>query len=293
MFTVQVINFTMDLATPLVTPFDDSKNIDFESLEHLLTQLTDRGIKRIMPAGTTGEFASLTKTEIMSLLEFTVDFVPSDTEILIGGFPPNIAEARQWSRNVMSAGASVGVLTAPYFHTSNGPDGIFDFFDAVGKDSDLPLIIYNIPSCVGEDIPLGVIERLSREKAYIGLKDSSGRIEYGLAAKEICPEGFKVYQGFDALLQQSLQIGFDGGINALSNAFPEKYLELCQSPDSQESNVVHAKIIEPVFRTCLQYGFAPSTKAVLERRGWIQTAVTRPPLQSTSLESLDLSGAFR
>lgn len=265
------------ITTPVVTPFDD-EGIDWPAYEALLSKLVEAGIDAVFPCGTTGEFASLTAAEGRRVVERAVRAVPEATPVVAGGTGTNAAEAADWIATAADLGVDGAVVTAPYFHTSNGSDGLRRFFERVADRSSVPIVLYNLPACVGEAIPVDVVAELATHDSIVGLKDSSGDLAYGLRVNSHTPEEFLLLQGFDPLLLASLRTGFDGGVAALSNAVPGAYVELYDDPASERARELHREAIEPLFEHCREEGFAPVTKAAAAERDLVPSTGVRPPL---------------
>jgi 4-hydroxy-tetrahydrodipicolinate synthase len=85
-------------------------------------------------------------------------------------------------------------------------------------------------------------------------------------------------------------MGFDGGVNALSNVFPDAYRTLYDYPESDRASDINREAIEPLFDSCLEEGFAPATKAALAERGVLPSNGVRPPL--TSVEGKAIRAAL-
>ncbi|WP_435182600.1 dihydrodipicolinate synthase family protein [Halobellus sp. EA9] len=277
---------------PLATPFDGT-DIDWESFDDLLTHVVDGGVTGVFPCGTTGEAASLTREERRRLVEHTVDRVGDEVPVIAGGTGTSVRETVEWIETLDDLDVDAAVLTAPYFHNSNREPGLRRFFEAVAEASPLPLCLYNIPACVGEPIPVETVAAAADHEAVFGLKDSSGDLAYGLRAMHDTPDDFALFQGYDALLLPSLRMGFDGGINALSNAVPEAYASLVAEPSSERAERIHREVVEPLFDRCLDEGFAPATKALLAERDLIATPDVRPPLAAAAFEDVEALDAAR
>mgnify|MGYP002760282572 FL=1 len=273
------------MTTPVITPFNSDKTLELEIFESHLHTLINAGISTLFPCGTTGEFASLSREERVTLIDTAVDVAPSDISVIAGGAPSAVTSAREWVETIASLGVDAAVITAPQFHSSNDPMGIEHFFEAIATDSPIPLLLYNIPACTGERIPPTTAVSLADHDSIIGLKDSGGDISYGLRILDQTSSEFLVLQGYDPLLIPSLRMGFDGGVNALSNVIPELYVEASRSPTSERARTIHRGAIEPLFNMCRQDGFAPVVKAALHARNQSYSATVRPPLvEVTSAE---------
>lgn len=272
------------ITTPLVTPFADD-DLDEESLDAVLDHVLAGGVDGLFPCGTTGEVASLTTDERLATLERVASRASDDVPVLVGGTGTAVASTREWITAAAAAGADGVVATAPYFHPANDPAGYRDFFAGIADDSPLPILLYNIPACVGEAIPISVVTALADHPNVIGLKDSSGDLTYGMQALDATPAEFLVIQGYDPLVLPSLRLGFDGGINAVSNVVPDAYAAVAADPTGGDARTAHEDAILPLFSLCQEHGFAAGAKAALLSRDVIDTADVRPPLVSVSADA--------
>ncbi|SFB83287.1 4-hydroxy-tetrahydrodipicolinate synthase [Halobiforma haloterrestris] len=265
------------ITCPLVTPMDADGDLDEDALADLVDHLLAGGIDGLFPCGTTGEFASLAPAERRRVVEIVVDRADGEVPVLAGAAATSVSETVDYVDEAADVGADAAVVVPPYFHPSNDPDGVRQFFDRVADETSLPLLLYNIPACTGEPIPLEVVETLAERESCVGLKDSSGDLEYFLSARERTPEEFLLLQGYDALLVPALRTGGDGGINALSNVAPEAYAELSETAGTERGRRLQSAV-SGLFEACDEYGFAPVTKAALAYRGVIPNDAVRPPL---------------
>ncbi len=262
------------ISCPMVTPFSGTE-IDDEALSALIDHLLSGGIDGLVPCGTTGEFASLTREERTHVIERTVD--GSSVPVIAGAASPSVEETTRLVADAAGAGADAALVTAPYFHTASGPEGNERFFGSVADDAPIPLVLYNIPQCVGTRIEPETVSSLAAHESVVGIKDSSGDLEYLLSVVRATNEGFLVTQGYDSLLVPALRMGVDGGINALSNAVPETLSEAVSDPSGERGDELH-EAIAGLFSAVAPHGFAPGTKAALGHRGIIESTEVRPPL---------------
>lgn len=273
------------VTSPVVTPFD-GESVDWQAYDTLLSHVVDADVDAVFPCGTTGEFASLTGIERRKVVERTVQRTPAEVAVLAGGTGTNVDESIDWITTLAELGVDAVVSTAPYFHTSNDPHGVQQFFESIAERSPLPVVLYNIPACVGESVSVGTVEALSAHDSIVGLKDSSGDLAYGLRAQGRVADDFLLLQGYDPLLLPALRMGFDGGVNALSNVIPSAYVELLDDPATDRALELHREAIEPLFDLCKEEGFAPATKAALAERGVLPSNEVRPPLVSVDTDAV-------
>ncbi|APX96949.1 dihydrodipicolinate synthase family protein [Natronorubrum daqingense] len=275
------------ITCPVVTPFEDTagaNEVDEAAFDDLIEYLLEGGIDGIFPCGTTGEFASLTPAERKRVHERTVEVVDGAVPVLAGAAATSVDEAVDYAAHAADIGADAAVVTEPYFHGANDPAGNQRFFEAVADRSPLPLLLYNIPPCTGDSIPIETIRALADHENVLGIKDSSGDLEYFCSVMRQTPEDFLALQGYDALLVPALRMGADGGLNALSNVAPAQYSELYETAVDPRGAEIQDAIV-PLFDACADYGFAPATKTALEHAGVIPTDAVRPPLVEVPADS--------
>ncbi|WP_435096994.1 dihydrodipicolinate synthase family protein [Halarchaeum sp. P4] len=267
--------------TPLVTPFDEAGDVDFDALDAIIDSVLEAGLDGVVPCGTTGEFASMTRAENHAVLERVLARVDDDTTVVAGAGATSVADTVDSLEFAADVGADAGLIVVPYFHTANAPDGNARFLRRVADASPIPLYLYNIPACTGNEIPVDTVVELADHEDVVGLKDSSGDFGYFTDVLAAAPDDFEVYQGVDGQLVPAGLMGATGGINALSNAIPEVYAAVrnaLDAGDDERARELQQEGIKPLFAHCAEYGFAPATKAALRARGRLPTDTVRPPL---------------
>lgn len=266
---------------PLVTPFADGGDaIDHDALAGVVEHVLDGGIDGLVPCGTTGEFASLADEEYCAVLETAVD-AADGAPVLAGAAAPSVARTLDRIRTADAADADAALVTQPYFHTANDPAGNAAFLSRVADSAALPVYLYNIPSCTGQEIAPSVVAEVAEHPVVRGLKDSGGDFNYFLEVDRRTPDGFELYQGFDSYLVPGMFHGATGGINALSNAIPATFAAAADAVvdgDPDRARRLGTERISPLFQACAVHGFAPATKVALAARGVLDEPTVRPPL---------------
>ncbi|TKX80076.1 dihydrodipicolinate synthase family protein [Halorubrum sp. SD626R] len=269
------------VSSPIVTPFDADGDVDADALASHVETLVDAGLDGMVPCGTTGEFASLTDAERRTVVETTVEAADGRVPVIAGAADTTVSGTLDHLQAVDAAGADAGLITLPYYHNSTSPAGQRAFFDAVADDAPLPVILYDIPSAVGEPIDPDVLAAVAEREAVVGLKDTTGDVSAVDVAVDRTPEAFTVVQGVDALLYPSASLGVDGGVNALSQVIPEVFValgEALRAGDDDRALTLHRRAIAPLFERCGDHGFAPATKVAAAHRGFVPDPRVRPPL---------------
>lgn len=265
----------------LVTPFNAEEAVDHGALSEVVTWTIDRGVDGLVPCGTTGEFASLTAEERQAVVETTVEAADDRVPVIAGTGATTVQGVLELIEDAAAAGADAALIPPPYYHAANDPTGNRIFYERVADGSELPIYLYNIPSCASGPIAVETVSELATREAIHGLKDTSGdfsAIERFIAE---APASFRVLEGYDDHFVGAHAVGSDGGINALAGVFPAACRTLCDALDAGESKrarTIQQRVLSPVFEVCLEYGFAAGAKVALQERGVIQHATVRPPL---------------
>ena len=204
--------------TALVTPFADGQ-INYPMLEKLLTRQIDAGIKAIVLAGTTGEASTLTDNEKVELFHRAKKFVSNDCMIIAGSGSNSTAQAIDRSIKAERAGADALLIVSPYYNKATS-DGLIAHYTAIAEVVSIPMILYNVPSRTGMDIPISVYQKLSRIPKVAGVKEASTDITKITRIKNACSPGFTVWSGNDDTTVPAISLGASGVISVLSNICP-------------------------------------------------------------------------
>src|SRR3954471_12481579 len=157
----------------LVTPFRDEA-FDEGAYRTFVEWQIAEGSHGLVPAGTTGESATLTQAEHRRAIEICVGAAAGRVPVIAGCGSNNTAHAIELTRNAKAAGADAALHVPPYYNRPN-QDGIYLHLAAVAE-LDLPIILYNVPSRTITDIAVETMARLSRLPNVIGVKDATGNL---------------------------------------------------------------------------------------------------------------------
>jgi len=272
---------------PTVTPFANG-SVDAEAVADLSEFVLENGADGLIPCGTTGEFASLTEEEYETVVSASVD-AANGAPVLPGAASSSVAGTVERIDIAADCGADAVLIVLPYFHGANDPAGNERFLRAVLAETSLPIILYNIPSCVGQSIDADLVEAVADHPDLAGMKDTSGDLTHLLEIIRRTGDDFRLFQGWDSQLVPAVSMGATGGINAASNIFPglmDEAIEAAATNDIGRARDLQLNHIAPLFNTALDYGFAPTTKAALVERGVIDDNSVRPPLVELSDEQV-------
>ena len=273
---------------PVATPLTEG-TVDVSSLTRQIERIINAGISGFVVCGTTGEFASLTPEERATVIETVVENTPAAGPVLAGTASTTVDGAVNNIQVASQMGADGVLLPPPFFHGANEPEGVREFFERVLNQTTADVILYNIPQCVGQNIPHRAVVELAEYDEVVGLKESGGDLGYALDIRERTNEEFAVVIGSDRLVGAGLAAGVSGGINGLSNLAPSAFSELYRSASAGEMTTVksiYSEHIGPFRELCGEHGYVPTIKAVLSEKGIFATKEVRPPLVAPSNESI-------
>jgi len=214
-------------ATALITPFRDGC-IDFPALERLIDFQIAGGISALVIAGTTGEASTLTSAEHAALIGAAVRYTKGRVPIIAGCGSNSTAVACRLAESARDAGADGLLAVTPYYNKAT-PEGLYRHYIALADTTDLPLILYNVPSRTTVDIPISVCKRLSEHPRIIGIKEASSSITKSADIIAACGSDFAVWSGNDDMILPIMALGGRGVISVLSNLFPAEVSELCRA----------------------------------------------------------------
>lgn len=213
--------------TALVTPFLDGK-VNYPMMEQLLRRQIEAGIPAVVIAGTTGESSTLSDTEKIMLFRRCKEYVGSACKIIAGTGTNSTEHAVSLSMAAEESGVDGILVVSPYYNKST-PDGLFTHYLSIAHSVSLPVILYNVPSRTGIDIPVSVYQRLSRVPNIIGVKEASSDITKIARIKLACEPDFVVWSGNDDQIVPVMSLGGSGVISVLSNVYPRETNAICQA----------------------------------------------------------------
>ncbi len=221
------IPFFTGACTALVTPFTDG-NVNFSMFEILLKRQIDSGIHTIVLCGTTGESPTLSDKEKLAIFDHAKRYVGSNCRLLAGTGSNDTRHAISLSQQAEAVGADGLLVVSPYYNKAT-PDGLCAHYSAIAAAVHIPVLLYNVPSRTGVDIPVSVYQRLSQIPNIAGVKEASADITKVARIKAACPPDFAVWSGNDDQAVPVMSLGGLGVISVLSNIAPMETQAMAQA----------------------------------------------------------------
>ena len=208
----------------MITPFRDGA-VDYEKLEVLLDHQMEHGIKTVCVCGTTGEASTLSDEERLSVIAHAVRHCKGRAKVIAGTGSNNTAHAVSLSKMADSMGADGVLVVTPYYNKASS-QGLVEHYTQIADSVNCPVILYNVPTRTGVDIPLEVYERLNYHKNIAGVKEASGSTQKGARILASCGSDFTVWAGNDDQIVPLMALGAQGVISVLSNLCPTQTLAM-------------------------------------------------------------------
>ncbi|MEE9504562.1 MAG: 4-hydroxy-tetrahydrodipicolinate synthase [Thermodesulfobacteriota bacterium] len=272
---------------PIVTPFKEGK-IDEEGFRDLIEFHITNGTDAIVPCGTTGESATLTHKEHEQLIDLSIEAANHRVPVIAGTGSNSTAEAIKLTTYAKKTGADGALLITPYYNKPT-QEGLYNHYKAIAEETDLPLILYNVPSRTGVNMLPETVARLSEMPTIVGIKEATGSLRQICDIIHLCGEKCSVFSGDDFTNYPILAVGGKGVISVTANIMPDKIAAMYDAFESgnfDKSREIHYQLLELHNSIFLETNPIP-VKTALSLMGKISPEM-RPPLSPMSPGNLEI-----
>ncbi len=273
----------------LITPFEKkSLEIDEEKLRELVNWQIEAGTDGIVAVGTTGESATLSKTEHRRVLEIVIHETKKRVPIIAGTGSNATREAVSLTEFAKEHGADFGLAISPYYNKPT-QDGIVAHYSKIAEVG-LPTILYNVPSRTGRNVEAATTLELASNPNLIGIKEASGDLAQIRKICEKKPDNFVVLSGEDAQTLEIIKMGGVGAIGVIQNEIPaemKKMIDFALAGKFEKAEKINAK-----FADLMGLNFADNNpidvKWALAAMGKIDYAVRLPLTQPSATNKVKI-----
>ena len=213
------MNFTGSM-TAIVTPFNEGR-VDEDALCALVEWQGGEGICALVPCGTTGEAATLSMDERQRVIGTVVDAAAGRVPIIAGTGSNSTSKAVELAYLAKEAGADAQLQVCPYYNKPT-QDGLYQHFAQIAEDTELPIILYNVPGRTAVNMTAATTLRLAEIESIVGIKEASGDLEQIRAIAEGAPDDFVILSGEDAQNVEIYKAGGKGCISVTANVVPSQ-----------------------------------------------------------------------
>lgn len=210
---------------PLVTPFDENENVNYEGLKRLIDFLIANGADGVIPCGSTGELVSMTLEEQQAMIEFTIRYTAGRVKVFACTAAYRTADTVRLSRAAETAGADGIMVVTPWYITPNEPE-LYAHYKAVREAVSCPILLYHNPYLTGCQVRAEFIARLYNDGLIDGCKDSDHDIYRHQTMRALTDAGFSIFYGYDNCPAEALSFYADGWITGVGTLFPAETVKL-------------------------------------------------------------------
>lgn len=205
-------------ATALVTPFYEDGRINYKRLEELVEEQIKAGIDALVICGTTGEASALPDEEHVAVVRTAVQTASGRVPIIAGMGSNDTAHGVNLAKAVTAAGADALLNVTPYYNKTT-QKGLIRHFEATAAASDLPVILYNVPSRTNLNINPETYYELAKVENIVAIKECN--LAQVPRTRQLCGNAYVHYSGEDGLVIPMMSLGAAGVISVVSNILPE------------------------------------------------------------------------
>ena len=281
----------------LVTPMTDSCAVDWDALASLIEWHIEEGTDAVVPVGTTGEAATLTRDEHLRVIAETVRQVKGRIPVIAGTGSNSTSEAADYSREAEKAGADACLLVTPYYNRPT-QEGLYQHFSRIAGQVGIPLILYNVPARTACDLLPETVARLAEQHNLLGIKEATGDVDRARQVRALCGDAMQVYSGDDETALDLMLAGASGTVSVTANVVPaamHQMAALAVSGQAEAARALNACLLPLHTRLFLESNPIP-VKWALHRMGRIGAGIRLPLTQLSEayhepvLEALRLAG---
>ncbi len=268
----------------LITPFKKDGSVDERRIRELVEFQITNGTDAILPAGTTGESATLSHAEHHQVMEIVLDQTNHRLPIIVGAGSNSTREAISLTVHAKSIGADGVLSVAPYYNKPT-QEGFYQHYAAIAETVDIPIVVYNVPGRTGSNIAAETTLRMAEEiPNVVAVKEASGNISQIMEILRGRPEDFSVYSGDDQIAFSVVALGGDGIISVVANQVPRLFSDMirfCLAGDLENARELHYKLLPLMNVNFIESNPIP-VKASLAMMGMIEEVYRLPLVPPTN-----------
>jgi 4-hydroxy-tetrahydrodipicolinate synthase len=270
----------------LITPMYDNGQIDYPALKALVDFHIQNGSHGIVSVGTTGESATLPFSEHIEVVRRTVEYAQGKIPVIAGSGANSTSEAIFLSQQISTTGVQGFLSVVPYYNKPQ-QKGMVAHFKAIADATDLPVILYNVPSRTVADMLPETVAELAKHPKIVGLKDATGDIARLKATQPLVADDFVMLSGDDDSSCEFLANGGHGVISVTANIAPKQMADMCNAAAAKDVEIAK-QINSKISQLHSSLFIEPNPvlpKWALYKMGLTNSAFLRLPLVESELES--------
>lgn len=229
----------------LITPFKDG-TVDVDKLRGLVEFQIKNGTDGLVPCGTTGESVTMEEEEDQLVVRTVIEVAAKRVPVIAGTGSNDTASAIEYTKAAQRLGADGALLVTPYYNKPT-QEGLYRHYEAVAAQTDIPLVLYNVPGRTGVNLLPETVARLARLDNVVAIKEASGSMDQVSAIIQSCGPDFDVLSGDDSLTLPILALGGRGVISVVANIAPAPLAQMVAAflaGDVQRARELHYRLFD-------------------------------------------------
>ena len=270
--------FFSGTATAMITPFGADGGVNFNSFGEMIERQITAGTDMLVILGTTGEPATMTEEEKVSVMEYSVKRAKGRIKIVFGCGSNCTDHAVSAAKQAEAIGADGLLAVTPYYNKCT-QNGLYAYYKSICEAVKIPVIAYNVPSRTGVNIQPATMARIAEIPNMAGIKDAGGNMSQTMEIFRSIRGKCDLYSGEDALNFPILAVGGSGVISVLSNVVPadvKKLYTLIKEGRTEEACALQDKLL-PLSQACFLEVNPIPAKAAMNLLGF-DAGTPRAPL---------------
>ncbi|MHA2425536.1 MAG: 4-hydroxy-tetrahydrodipicolinate synthase [Candidatus Thorarchaeota archaeon] len=277
----------------LVTPFTRDGDLIEDSFRAIIDYTIEKGATGIVPAGTTGEFVYMRTDDRKKILRLAVEYANGRVPVVAGTGENSTRATVELTKYAADIGCDAALVISP-FYLRPSDKGYYEHYETVARESDLPILLYNIPQCTLGVLQSSIVEDLAEIDNIVGIKDSSGVIGHTVELIQKLNNKMPVIIGHDECFLSAVAAGAEAAILASANIIPHIWLEIMSyvtKGNFKEAASLQHKV-QTLSRIVTRNGGAPPAKAAFKMMG-IKAGKSRMPLDTGGTLTVELKDEIR
>lgn len=280
---------------PIVTPFNEEGEIDFEALKRNIEKMNQTPLRGYFVLGTNGEFRSLSYEEKIEITK-VVTSSRGDKVVIAGASCESTVKSIKLARELSSLGVDfISLLPPSFFAKRMTDDALFGYFTEVAESIDTPVLLYNNPSIANSVcLSSSLVTRVSKHPRIFGVKDSSkGNYDSYITAS--LGESFWVLAGSADFFFPAMLLGAVGGVLSLANVFPDlccRLFSLAVERNLERGLWFHRKIVKLNSLVSGKFGVS-GVKAAMDLFGFEGKYPRKPLAGLNAIQKEELENSVR
>ncbi|MEH6632919.1 MAG: 4-hydroxy-tetrahydrodipicolinate synthase [Halopseudomonas aestusnigri] len=209
----------------LATPMLDNGDVDEKRFKNFVEWQIDQGSHAVCPVGTTGESPTLGHDEHKRVTELCLEVAKGRVPVIAGAGSNSTREAIDFTQHAQKVGADAALVVTPYYNKPS-QEGLFQHFKAIHDNSDIPIIVYDVPGRSIVNVDVDTMKRLSELPRIRGVKDATADLALPVRTRLACGDDFTLLSGEDATIVPFLSLGGHGCISVTANIAPRLCADL-------------------------------------------------------------------